>query len=232
MMPEELDERGKLCRVQWDKARAYYDAFFTQFNAVMRTLSSDQFDDWLHRSVGISFDAAFKASELLNAVDAKRVQSEMKEKLKTAREAKKQERLELKAQQIATQLAIEKDRTELRKQQAINSELTYQPLSREVKTLLADLEVIHVRTVIENGMIYLRLKEAVKSGAEGNDPATGKKWKWEKWAAMAIRRPMPTIRRCMGEAKAALEKNDHYRAVFANPLNPHDSANDLAEAAD
>jgi len=197
----DLDERASRCRVLWEKARNMYGSFFAELADVRSTMSPAEFDAWCFKSVGVSLSVAIKASEVLKATDAARVQSELKAVVRTAKEAGKQDILDIKAKQIATRLAIEKNRTAIRDQEAINSRLKYEPVSTLVANILTELAAQRVRTRIQNGLAYILLKEAVKSGAEGIDPSTGKKWKWEKWAVLAIGRPIASIRGCMWEAK-------------------------------
>ena len=215
----DLDERANRCRVMWEKARNMYASFFTELSEVMTTMPAADFDDWCFKSVGVSLNVAIKASEILKATDAARVQSELKAAARVAKESAKQEIFDIRAKQIETQLTIEKNRTAIREQKAINSLLKYEPKSTLVASVLRELASRQAQTRIENGLAYMLLKEAVKRGAEGNDPTTGKKWKWEKWAELAIRRPLPTIREAMRLAKQEASKNDGYPSFSNNALN-------------
>lgn len=215
----DLDDRAKRCRVMWEKARNMYGAFFAELSDVMTTMTPREFDDWCYKSVGVSVNVAIKASEVLKATDAARVQAELKTVQKAAKEAAKQDMLDLKAKQVSTRLTMEKNLTAIREQQAINSGLKYEPQSPMVGEILSELAGRRTRTRIENGIAYLRLRQAIKSGAEGLDPATGKKWKWEKWAELAIGRPIHTIRVSMQAAKKELSKNVTPVTVLMKPLN-------------
>jgi hypothetical protein len=222
----DLDETAKRCRVMWEKGRNYYTAFFAALSDVQDTLSSEEFDDWCFKSVGVSLNVALQASKVLRETDRLRVESQLKRAAqakrdadKITKEAAKLDLLDIQEKQTATRLSMEKNLTAIHEQAAIKSMLKYDPQSAEVAEILSQLSNRQAETRIANGLNYLRLKELVKSGAEGQDPATGKKWKWEKWAEMAIGRPMRTIREAMQDAKKELLKNGGHPPLSGNPLN-------------
>jgi hypothetical protein len=197
----------------WEKARNMYGAFFTELSDAMAQMPAGEFDKWCFKSVGVSLSIAIKASEVLKATDQARVQSELKAAVRVAKEARKQEVLELKSQHAKTELEkAETDleagqaRAKLRELEAAGSGVTLTPVSAQAEAILAKLSTRRSSTRIENGLDYIRLQQLVKSGAEGIDRATGKKWKWEKWATLAIGRPIDTIRDSMQQARLWLKK--------------------------
>jgi hypothetical protein len=219
----DLEERAKHCRVLWEKGRNMYTSFFAVLADVMPTMSEKEFETWCFKSVGVSLPMAIKVSEVLKSGDALQVQIELKRAVRLAREQAKQQDLDIKAKQTATKLTIEKNLSSIHREQAVSHGLKYIPRDAEVAEILVGIANRQGRTRIDNGIDYLRLKELVKSGAEGLDLATGKKWKWEKWAELVIGRPLVTIRRSMHEAKEALSKNDTYVSIYSKPLNSIDN---------
>lgn len=233
----DLDEEAKRCRVMWEKGRNMYTAFFSALSDVQGALSPEDFDNWCFKSVGVSLNVALKASGVLREADRLRVESSLKRAAQEAREQAKLKKeqatlqaADIKDKRTETQLNIEKNLTLLHEQQAVNErlatnpKLNYKPENTEVAEILSELSARQGKTRIENGLDYIRLKELVKSGAEGKDPATGKKWKWEKWAVLAIGRPLSSIRDAMTQAKKALLKNDNSLSFSGKPLNgPDDS---------
>ena len=76
---DDPDQVAKRVRVLWEKGRNMYGSFFTEIEAMRDRREDDAaFDRWMFKQVGVSVSVAIRASNILRAADAQRVQQELR----------------------------------------------------------------------------------------------------------------------------------------------------------
>jgi hypothetical protein len=216
----DLEDKAERLRVVWEKARNMYTSFFAELSEVSESMKPEEFHRWCYEKVGVSLSVALKTADVLREADALHVKAQLKHVDTMATTAVRQERAKAKeaeanakkaqaeAQQATLDLTAKKEETKLKIESTkkrrvalneIKSDFHYVPEDRDVAKILERIATRDTRTRTENGEDFLKLKEMVKDGRMGNNPATSKKWTWTKWAPMALKRSLRDVDKCISE---------------------------------